>query len=123
MPLDVVSTQRDIAGSVAPIKTVGGSRQIAATSPRNSMLTTPDPAHAVYMEPIIGIPNKRTTPSKPMDNSMAAYTSNGCDSRGTTRENSKLPRHIPPMNVPSSIPSEKLDEPTINSSNCNHTTS
>ena len=46
-PRGVASTHRDIAGSVAPIIIVGGSRQIAATRPRSSSPTTPVPAHAV----------------------------------------------------------------------------
>ena len=33
----MVSTQREIAGSVAPISNVGGNRQIAQTTPRSKM--------------------------------------------------------------------------------------
>jgi hypothetical protein len=47
MPRGVVSTHREIAGSVAPIRNVGGSKQIPAISPRSSMPENPDPAQAV----------------------------------------------------------------------------
>ena len=47
MPRGVASTHRDIAGSVAPIIIVGGSRQMPATTPRRRSPTTPEPAQAV----------------------------------------------------------------------------
>ena len=40
-PWGVVSTQRAIAGSVAPIRIVGGSRQMALTTPRRKMPDEP----------------------------------------------------------------------------------
>src|SRR5436190_10178342 len=40
-------------------------------------------------------------------------------SRGSTR----LPRHMPPMNVPSRTPSDTADDPMISSSSWNQTTS
>src|SRR5215213_5511249 len=40
-----------------------------------------------------------------------------------TRENSRLPRHMPPMNVPSSTPIDTADDPMTNSSSWNQTTS
>ena len=42
---------------------------------------------------------------------------------GTTDDNAKLPRHIPPMNVPRSTPSEIADEPITSWSNWNQTIS
>jgi hypothetical protein len=45
MPSGVAFTQREIAGRVAPISTVGGSRQIAAAIARNTMPVVPVPAH------------------------------------------------------------------------------
>ena len=46
-PSGVAFTQREIAGSVAPIITVGGSRQMPAAIARRTMPATPPPAHAV----------------------------------------------------------------------------
>ena len=47
MPSGVAFTQREIAGSVAPISIVGGSRQMPATTARKTMPNTPSPPHAV----------------------------------------------------------------------------
>ena len=47
MPSGVAFTQREIAGSVAPISIVGGSRQMPAATARNTMLNVPVPANAV----------------------------------------------------------------------------
>ena len=41
MPLGVVSIQRAMAGSDAPIKSVGGSRHIAATTARRNTPWSP----------------------------------------------------------------------------------
>ena len=59
----------------------------------------------------------------PMPNSIRAYTRSGCSLRDTSRGNNKLPRHIPPINVPSNMPSETVETPMTSSSNWNHTTS
>ena len=40
-----------------------------------------------------------------------------------TRGSSRLPRHMPPMNVPSSTPSETADEPITSWSSWNQTIS
>ena len=56
------STQRDIAGSVAPMSSVGGSRQMLAATPRSRMPVTPEPPHAKYTPPSSGMPNSRTMP-------------------------------------------------------------
>ena len=81
------------------------------------------PADAVYTLLIRGIPNKRARPMIPMPNSIRAYTRRGCSRRDTKRGKSRLPRHIPPMNVPSNMPSETVETPITNSSNWNQTTS
>ena len=47
MPSGVALTQREIAGNVAPISIVGGTRQTPAAIARVMMLAMPVPAQAV----------------------------------------------------------------------------
>ena len=42
---------------------------------------------------------------------QAVNAQGGCRRDGMMRGRSRLPRHIPPMNVPSNTPSETADEP------------
>src|SRR5437870_12050302 len=106
-----------MAGSVAPINNVGGSKQMPAMMHRSNMPKNPAPAHAVYTPLISGIPNRSSRPMAPIPNSMKAYTRKGWNFRDTNRENKKLPTHIPPINVPSNMPSETVETPITSPSN------
>ncbi len=119
----MASTHREIAGSVAPIISVGGRSTIAATSPRRKTLNWPVPAMAVYTLPSRGTISRISTPQMPMPISRYAYTFNGWCFASTFFGKSQLPRHIPPMNVPSSTPNETADDPSDNWSIWNQTTS
>ena len=59
----------------------------------------------------------------PIASSRNAYTRSGCRRTGTSRGNSKLPAHRPPMNVPSTTAREAAVAPRINSSSWNQTIS
>jgi hypothetical protein len=69
------------------------------------------------------MPNKITIPQAAMPSSSHAYTDSGCLLPGINRGNSKLPRHMPPMNVPKSTPKEMAVEPITSCSICSHTIS
>ncbi len=62
-------------------------------------------------------------PIAPMPSSRKAYTLSGWCRRDTNRGSSRLPRHIPPMNVPSSTPSDTDVEPMTSCSSWNQTIS
>jgi len=98
-------------------KFVGGKRHTAAITPRSNIPGNPCTPFAAYIRVINGTRNKTMIPQTPMPNSNRAYTLTGCFAAEINRGNNKLPKHIPPMNVPSSTPSEIADEPTTSCSN------
>ena len=101
-----------MAGSVAPIRSVGGSRQMPAVRPRSRMPAIPGPPNDVDALLRSGIPKSTSTPIAPMPASRSAYIRSGCRKRAAaSRGSSRLPRHIPPMNVPSSTPIDTAEDP------------
>ena len=109
--MELSSTWRARAGSVAPIRTVGGKRQMAATTPRNGMPATK------------GI-SSNTSDSENADAELdAAYTRRGWRPAGTRRGKIRLPRHIPPIKVARRMPSDTAVEPMTNSRSWNQTIS
>src|SRR4029079_12909117 len=109
----LVSTQRAIAGRVAPIINVGGNRQIAQKSARTKMPAGPWIAILKYNPPTYGSSQSTNNPQIAMPASSFAYARSGCSERLMYFENIKLPRHMPPMNVPSNTPIDTADEPTM----------
>ena len=109
--------QRDAAGSDAPIRKVGGSRQSPHTSARSRIAGIPCPTAEVYTESTSGIRNSTRMPQAPMPNSSLPYTRSGCCPPSFSRGSSKLPRHSPPMKVASSTPSETALDPITSCSN------
>jgi len=92
-----------------------------AITPRNRMPNTP--AQAVYTPPTSGMPNRTRIPIVPMPSSRKAYTRSGCSREEMTRGSTMLPRHMPPINVPSSTARETADDPMTSSSSWNQTIS
>ena len=70
-----------------------------------------------------GIPYNTAIAIAPIPSSRVAKTRNGCRFEEMSRGNSRLPRHIPPMNVPSSTPRETAVEPMTSCSSWSHTIS
>ena len=68
-PSGVVLIQRDAAGSDAPIRNVGGSRQSPLTSARSRIAGMPCPTAEVYTESTSGIRNSTRMPQAPMPSS------------------------------------------------------
>ena len=117
MPSGVASTNRDAAGSVAPMSTVGGSRQMAQMTARMTMANGPWPAIAEYTPLTSGTTARTKSPHAPMPSSSNAYSRSGFMARVVVRRGrSRLPRHIPPMYVARSTPSEIADDPITSSS-------
>jgi len=96
-PLGVASTQRDRAGSDAPISNVGGNRHTAAINPLNTRPGRPCVAPAKYRRPTSGTANNTSRPNTAIPASSTAYTFSGCRRRDTNRGNAVLPKHNPPM--------------------------
>jgi spermidine synthase len=72
MAAGVVSIHRDTAGSVAPIRTVGGSRHTAATMLRVRNPARPVPLQAKYTRPTSGIAASNSRPNAPIPSSRQA---------------------------------------------------
>ena len=70
-----------------------------------------------------GIANSTIKPMMPMPSSRYAYRRSGCASGPIIRGRSRLPRHMPPMNVPRRTPIDTADDPMTSSSSWNQTTS
>ena len=113
-----------MAGSVAPISTVGGSRHTA-----HEQAAQQDADRSRGRRRRCRAARRAASPNSTSDarsrrcrararRRRAAGAGRGATSRGSSR----LPRHMPPMNVPSSTPSETADEPITSCSSWNQTT-
>ena len=119
-----VSSQRAMAGSVAPISMVGGSRHRPAIRPRITMPTIPDTATAVYK----AVEDRHAEQHQQSDGADAQLEEGVDPHRMVARGDApaaaaRLPRHIPPMNVPSSTPRETAEDPMTSSRSWNQTIS
>ena len=78
MPRGVASTNREMAGSVAPISSVGGNSAIAQNTPLSSSPGMPPNPMAAYSLPMNGSKVTISTPHTPIPASSHAYTRSGC---------------------------------------------
>ena len=74
----------------------------------------PVAAFAKYNWVIAGMAYRTARPDSAMPSSSHAYTRKGCRADEMRRGSARLPRHMPPMNVPNNTASETAEEPTTN---------